>query len=227
MPGTLYLVATPIGNPDDMTLRALKVLKEVDLIVCEEFKEGARLLRQYDIKKPLENLNEHNEKAQTPLLLQHLREGKTIALISDCGTPLFSDPGLFLVQQAIRSRINVVPIPGASSLLAALVVAGFPFQQFVFYGLLSPKKEQRRKELEQLKYERRTAVLIDAPYRLMPLLEDIVVVLGAERELCVACDLTTPMEEIRHGTAQSHLNYFQHSERQKREFVIVIRGVER
>jgi len=223
MAGVLYLVATPIGNYDDITIRALKVLKDVDLVVCEEFKEGRRLLGHYGIEKPLESLNEHNEKQNTPQIFQQLRDGKNIALISDCGTPLFSDPGLLLVQRAIESHIKVVPVPGASSLCAALIVSGFSIDKFLFYGLLSPKKEIRRKELRQLKNETRTVILLDAPYRLIPLLEEIVAVLGLDRELCVAYDLTMPTEDIQHGTAKRMLDYWKTKNR-KGEFVIMIKG---
>ncbi len=225
MTGTLYLVATPIGNYEDITLRALKVLNDVDVVVCEELKEGRKLLRQYGIQKPLESLSEHNEQQQTPQVLEHLREGRDIALVSDCGTPVFSDPGLLLVQQAIASHIRVVPVPGASSLTAALVVSGFPIDKFVFYGLLSPKRDIRRKELRQLKTEHRTTVLLDAPYRLLPLLEDIAAVLGPDREACVAYDLTMPTEDIQRGTAKEMLDYWKANNR-KGEFVLVLKGAE-
>ncbi len=224
MPGILYLVATPIGNYEDITLRALRILKEVDVVICEEFKEGKKLLSYYGIEKPVECLNEHNEKASTKWILDRLGEGKNVAVISDAGTPVFSDPGQYLIQQAIRANVGIVPIPGPTSLLPALIVSGFPIDHFVFYGWLSPKREVRRRELQSIKAERRTIALMEAPYRLLSLLKDIVEVLGERRELCVAFDLTMPTEEIKRGKAKEILGYFSREEK-KGEFVIVIRGV--
>ena len=174
MPGTLYLVATPIGNYDDITFRAVTVLKQADVIVYEERKEGQRLLAHYGIpEKVIESLNEHNEAAASFHILEHLRQGKNVALISDAGTPVFSDPGQILVRKAIQMNVQVVPIPGASSLLPALTVCGFPIDQFLFYGFLSPKSNRRLSELRDLRNEYRTMVFMDTPYRLIPLLKDI------------------------------------------------------
>lgn len=132
MAGLLYLVSTPIGNYEDITLRALKTLKEIDVLVCEERKEGFRLLRHYQIEKPVEELNEHNERAVSSIVIGMLQEGKSVALISDAGTPVFSDPGKELVRHAIQAGIRIVPIPGASSLLPALITSGFAIDRFVF-----------------------------------------------------------------------------------------------
>ncbi len=221
MKGTLYLVATPIGNFADMTFRAVEVLKSVDIVVYEERKEGGRLLRHFGIEKPVESLNEHNEAAATFLILDHLTSGKNIAIVSDCGTPVFSDPGQLLVRKAIDAGIKVVPIPGASSLMPALTVSGFSIDQFVFYGWLSPKRPRRIVELQQLKRERRTIVLMDTPYRLLALLKDISDTFGATRRLCVAFDLTLPDEEIFHGSGPQLLNTLTKLEK-KGEFVVVI-----
>lgn len=223
MPGTLYLVATPIGNLEDITFRALRVLKEVDVVVYEERKEGARLLRHFGIEKPVESLNEHNEAAASQIILQKLKEGKSAAVISDAGTPVFSDPGRVLVQKAINAGIKIVPIPGASSLLPALIVSGFPIDEFVFQGFLSPKRNRRITELQHLKKERRTVVLMDAPYRLVQLVRDIAEVFGTTRRLCVAFDLTLPTEEIFHGTAPQLHQQFSKAEK-KGEFVVVLEG---
>src|SRR5512147_334893 len=217
MPGTLYLVATPIGNFQDMTFRAVEILKNVDLVVYEERKEGSRLLRQFGIEKPVESLNEHNEAAATFVILDHLKNGKNIALVSDCGTPVFSDPGQLLVRKAVDAGIKIVPIPGASSLMPALTVSGFSIDQFVYYGWLSPKRPRRIAELQQLRREQRTIVLMDTPYRLVPLLKDIADVFGTARRLCVAFDLTMPDEEIFHGTAPGLAAKFEKEER-KGEF---------
>lgn len=223
MPGTLFLVATPIGNWEDITLRALRILKEVDLIVFEERKEGSRLLRHYGIEKPAESLNEHNEADATQVILNKLRSGVSVALISDAGTPVFSDPGQLLVNRAIASKIAVVPIPGASSLLAALIVSGFPLREFVFRGFLSPKKDRRIAELQHLQRESRTIVLMEAPYRLVQLMRDISDVFGSTRKVCVAFDLTLPTENVFHGTAPELHRQFAKEER-KGEFVVMLEG---
>ncbi len=156
MAGTLFLVATPIGNYDDITVRALNTLKSADIIVCEERTEGLRLLRQYGIEKQIETLNEHNETASASILIDLLKDGKSLALVSDCGTPVFSDPGRVLVERAIQQHINIVPLPGASSLMPALIVSGFVITEFVFAGFLSPKRERRIHELQLLRKEHRT-----------------------------------------------------------------------
>lgn len=223
MSGTLYLVATPIGNLEDMTFRALRVLKEVDLVVYEERKVGSALLRHFGIEKPVESLNEHNETAATALIIAELKRGKNVAVIADAGTPVFSDPGQLLVQKAIDAHVKIVPIPGATSLMPALISSGFAIDEFVFAGFLSPKRNRRITELQQLRSERRTIVLMDTPYRLVQLLRDIRDVLGPGRRLSVAFDLTMPSEEIVHGTAQSLFQTFSKKER-KGEFVVVIEG---
>lgn len=223
MPGILYLVATPIGNFADMTFRAIDVLKNVDVVVYEERKEGGRLLRHFGIEKPVESLNEHNESAATFIILDHLKMGKNVALVSDCGTPVFSDPGQLLVRKAVESGYKIVPIPGASSLMPALTVSGFSIDQFVFYGWLSPKRPRRIAELQQLKRELRTIILMDTPYRLVPLLKDIADVFSHSRRLSVAFNLTLPDEEIFHGTAPDLASRFEKEER-KGEFVVVIEG---
>jgi len=223
MSGTLYLVATPIGNYEDMTHRALRVLGEVDIVVCEERREGERLLRHFHIRKPMEQLNEHNEAAACHTILLQLKAGKNIALISDCGTPVFSDPGQLLVRKAIEQKITIVPIPGASSLMPALTVSGFSIDQFLFYGWLSPKKERRRAELKQLMQERRTIVVMDTPYRLVSLLKDLADTFANTRRMCVAFNLTMPDEQLVYGNA---IELYQHlsAKQMKGEFVIVIEG---
>ena len=221
MNGVLYLVATPIGNYDDMTFRAVQVLKDVDIVVYEERKEGGRLLRHFGIEKPVDSLNEHNESAATFQILEHLKNGKNIAVVSDCGTPVFSDPGQLLVRKAVERGIKVVPVPGASSLMPALTVSGFSIDQFVYYGWLSPKRPRRIAELQQLKREKRVIVLMDTPYRLVALLKDIADVFGSGRRLCVAFNLTLPDEEIFHGTAPVLFDRFSKNEK-KGEYVVII-----
>jgi 16S rRNA (cytidine1402-2'-O)-methyltransferase len=223
MSGILYLVATPIGNFEDITFRALDVLKKVDLVIYEERREGEKLLRHFGIQKPVESLNEHNEAAATFHIIEHLKAGKSLALVSDCGTPVFSDPGQLLVRKAVEQGMKIVPIPGASSLMPALTVSGFSIDEFVFAGWLSPKKERRRSELRALVRDRRTIVLMDTPYRLVALLRDLAEAFGETRRVCIAFNLTLPDEQMFYGTAvQLHKRL---SEKElKGEFVIVIEG---
>lgn len=223
MSGNLYLVAVPIGNYDDITFRALRILKEVNVVVCEERSEGLRLLRHYGIEKPIETMNEHNEGAAASDIIDRLKGGVSVALISDAGTPVFSDPGRVLVEKAIHNNIKIIPIPGASSLLPALIVSGFPIKEFVFAGFRSPKRERRLTELRQLKKEQRTIVLMDAPYRLVQLLRDMADVFGEKRRVCVAFDLTLPSEVIYHGTPLILYQQFL-KEKKKGEFVVVLEG---
>lgn len=224
MNGTLYLVSTPIGNYEDITYRALNILKSADVIIYEERKEGQRLLSHYGIpEKLIESLNEHNEAAGCFHILEHLKQGKNVALISDAGTPVFSDPGQILVRKAIDQGITIVPIPGASSLLPALTVCGFPIDQFLFYGFLSPKSNRRISELRQLYNERRTMAFMDTPYRLVALLKDLAEIFSDSRRVCVAFNLTMPDEKIFRGTALELYRQFE-KKNMKGEFVIVVEG---
>ncbi|MBT4332652.1 MAG: 16S rRNA (cytidine(1402)-2'-O)-methyltransferase, partial [Candidatus Cloacimonetes bacterium] len=182
----LYVVATHIGNPDDITLRALKVLKSVNFVICEEFKVGSRLLKSYDIKKPLELLNEHNEDEQTQTILDRLvMNNETAAIISDAGTPLFADPGNNLVWQCHQNGIDVVPIPGASSIMAALMVSGLNLEQFLYYGFLPANKDERKRAIRRLpnNYD---LIILETPYRLKQLLADMKSILGANRQAIIA-----------------------------------------
>lgn len=217
----LYIVSTPIGNYEDITLRALKILRDVDFIICEEFKEAKRLLSQYEIKKELYSLNEHNEKEASLELFQKIKEGRSAALISDCGTPLFSDPGQLLVQMCINTNIDVIPIPGANSLLTALVGSGFKLNKFYYAGWLSPKKDLRRKELLSLKSIKELIVLMETPYRLKSILNDITKIFGDRIKIALAFDLTLPTEKFYRGTAAEILNIVQ-SKNLKGEFVLII-----
>ncbi|GMU86831.1 MAG: ribosomal RNA small subunit methyltransferase I [Ignavibacteriales bacterium] len=186
----------PIGNYEDITLRALSVLKSADIIVCEEYKEAVRLLAQYEIKKELLSVNEHNEREETPRLIELLKEGKTIALISDCGTPLFSDPGHYLLSQALEAGIMVNPLPGASSLMPALSGSGLHAEKFYYFGWLSPKKEIRKNELLHLKKIREIIVILDTPYRLQSLLRDCNEVFGGEIHAVLAYEISKSGEKF-------------------------------
>ena len=223
MKKTLFIVSTPIGNYEDITLRALNVLRKVDFIICEEFKEGRRLLSRYKIEKKLIELNEHNEEEASDEILQMMLDGKSAALISDCGTPLFSDPGHLLVDLAIQNKVEVIPVPGASSLLAALVGSGLDFEKFYYYGWLSPKKDIRRKQLLDLKRRKETIVLMDTPYRLKTLMEDVVKILGSNIPCVLAFELTKEREKFYRGNAGNILNHVE-KENLKGEFVLIIQN---
>ncbi len=219
----LLIVSTPIGNPDDITLRALRTLREATAVVCEERREGARLLRAYQIENRIIDLNEHTERERIPELIERLKRGETLALISDHGTPLLSDPGGRLTERAIQENIPVTAVPGASSLLAALVVSGLPIERFRFAGLLPVKTDARRAALAKLKEERDTWVVFDAPYRLAVLLADLRSAVGASRQIVVACELTMPTEKIVRGAANQVVEHFRRNPF-KGEFAIVIAG---
>lgn len=219
MTGNLYLVSVPIGNYDDITIRALNVLKDADLIVCEELKEARRLLSNYKIEKELLSINEHNEKENSPLIIDLLKQGKNIALISDCGTPLFSDPGHYLLELCIQNLIKVTPVPGASSLLTALVASNFNIEKFYYYGWLSPKKERRKQELINLKKRKDLIIFMDTPYRLQQLIEDISNIMGNKNSL-LAFELTKPGENFFRGSINQILHEVK-DKKLKGEFVFI------
>lgn len=221
MSAKLYIVSTPIGNYDDITFRALTVLKEVDFIICEEFKEAARLLSHFQIKKELISLNEHNEEESSQEIFERIKSGSSAALISDCGTPLFSDPGTLLVQMCINAKIDVVPVPGANSLLPALVGSGFKPDKFYYAGWLSPKSDLRRKELLRLKSTKELIVLMETPYRLKAILTDISKIFSTKTKIVVAFDLTLPTEKFFRGNCADVLKIVT-DKNLKGEFVILI-----
>jgi 16S rRNA (cytidine1402-2'-O)-methyltransferase len=196
--GTLYLVATPIGNLEDITLRALRLLKQADLIACEDTRHTAKLLAYYGIAVPKESYHEHNEASRTPHLLEILRSGRSIALVTDAGTPLVSDPGFTLVSECIRAGISVVPVPGPSAVIAALSASGLPCDSFCFGGFLPPKSSQRRQRLKELSNLECTLVLYEAPHRILASLSDMIEILGM-RTACLARELTKIHEEFIHG----------------------------
>ncbi len=200
MSSTLYIVSTPIGNYDDITLRALNVLKEVDFIICEEFKMGNRLLRYYGFDKPLEALNEHNEARDAEVTVERIKDGADAAIISDAGTPVFADPGAKLIHLALKKGVKVVPVPGASSILAALVVCDFDIGTFHYAGFLPRKKEERLQAIKNLSTLGCVSVIMEAPYRFKPLIEDCLAAFGKDRRAVVAVDLTMPSERIIRGT---------------------------
>ncbi|NHN78205.1 16S rRNA (cytidine(1402)-2'-O)-methyltransferase [Azotobacter chroococcum] len=194
MPGMLYVVATPIGNLDDITARALRVLREVAVIAAEDTRHSARLLQHFGITTPLVACHEHNERDQGGRFLARLQGGEDVALISDAGTPLISDPGFHLVRQARASGIRVVPVPGPCALIAALSAAGLPSDRFVFEGFLPAKTAGRLARLEQLKEEPRTLIFYEAPHRLLDCLADLERIMGADRLAVMARELTKAFE---------------------------------
>ena len=199
-PGVLYVVATPIGNLDDISPRALKVLAEVDLVAAEDTRHSGNLLSHFGIKTPLISLHEHNEAERADRLVDKLKQGASIALISDAGTPLISDPGFDLVRAARRAGIAVSPVPGACALVAALSVSGLPTDRFVFEGFLPAKSAARRERLAALAAETRTLVCYESVHRLQESLQDMAAVLGGERLGVVARELTKLHEGVREGT---------------------------
>lgn len=205
--GTLYLVATPIGNLEDITQRALRVLREVDLIAAEDTRRTRVLLEHYQIENALTSLYEHNEAARAATLIRQVEEGANIALVSEAGTPLVSDPGYRLIQLAIAREITIVPIPGPSALIAAVVVSGLPVDAFIFEGFLPKRPGKRRRRLEALKHEARTLIFYESPRRVGALLEEMLAAWG-DRRVAVARELTKKFEEVLRGTithVQAHL----------------------
>jgi len=201
LPPGLYLVATPIGNLEDITLRAVRVLKEADLIACEDTRRTQKLLNHYGISTRTVSYHEHNEMTRAPELVLELERGAPVALVTDAGMPGISDPGFRLISLAIRHHVPVVPIPGASAFLAALVASGLPTDSFRFSGFLPPKIGQRRKMLESIKASPRTQVFYEAPHRVKEAVEDIVEILGGERPLVIAREVSKIREEFLRGRA--------------------------
>jgi 16S rRNA (cytidine1402-2'-O)-methyltransferase len=196
--GCLYLVGTPIGNLEDITLRAIRILKEADQIACEDTRHTQKLLSHYDIHKPLVSYHEHNEMTRAPELVLALEQGAKIALVSDAGTPLVSDPGHRLVSLCLRHQIPIVPIPGPSALLASLSASGLPNEEFLFVGFLPARTGERRRALERLRIEDRTIILYEAPHRIAECVADAREVLG-DRAACLAREVTKVHEEFRRG----------------------------
>ncbi len=222
MSGRLYVVATPIGNLADITLRALRILGEVDVVAAEDTRTTRKLLTHHGISTPLVSYHEHNENVRTPELLDRMRGGESVAVVSEAGTPSISDPGFRLVREAIEAKIPVEPIPGASAVLAAVVVSGLPSDAFVFEGFLPRRSGERRRRLEDLKDERRTLVFFEAPHRLDRSLADMADVLG-DREVALCRELTKLHEEVRRSSLSKLAAAIQRTP-VKGEIVIVVSG---
>ena len=221
MPGILYLVASPIGNLEDITFRAVRVLKECDLIACEDTRHTLKLLNHYGIEKPLISYHDHNEAARSAELIGRLREGSSVALISDAGMPLVADPGYRLVTAAVAAGVPVQPIPGPSALVTALAASGLPTDAFRFGGFLPAKSGQRSSVLEALKNEQATIIFYEAPHRILQTLADVDRILGA-RPVVVARELTKTHEEFLRGSARQILDVLQARDAVKGEITLLI-----
>jgi 16S rRNA (cytidine1402-2'-O)-methyltransferase len=218
----LYLVATPIGNLEDITLRALRVLKEVDVIACEDTRQTQKLLNHYAIATRTTSYHEHNEMTKSAELVKEMQEGTSVALVTDAGMPGISDPGYRLITLAIRHHVPVVPVPGASAFLAALVASGLPTDSFRFSGFLPAKRGDRRSLLETVKSSPRTQVFYEAPHRILEALEDVVEVLGAARHVVVAREVTKIHEEFLRGRVSEVLETLKARETVKGEITLLI-----
>lgn len=225
----LFVVATPIGNYEDITLRALRVLQEADLVVCEDLKPGRRMLSKLNIKRDYNQLiplNEHTEQENTKLIFQKMLESNIkVALISDAGTPLFADPGNKLIKKCHDFGFEVIPVPGASSLMSALMVSGLNLEKFYYYGFLPANKVKRQNELKGIeKYKHSDIIFLEAPYRLKQLVGDMKKILGGNREAILFYKLTYPQQKIYFGNLKEMAKIAENLK--KGEFVFVLRGVE-
>ena len=222
MIGILFIVPTPIGNLEDITLRAIRVLKEVDLIIAEDTRQSLKLLNHFEIKKTIQSYHMHNEHKVLQRYVDEILSGKNIALVSDAGTPAISDPGFLLVRECLKNNIKVDCLPGATAFVPALVKSGLPADSFCFEGFL-PEKKGRQTMLKKLCEEERTIILYESPHRLLKTLKQFIEYFGAERLISVSRELTKTFEETVNGTIQEVLTHFENNI-VKGEFVIVIDG---
>jgi len=223
--GTLYIVPTPVGNMEDMTFRAVRILKEADLVLAEDTRTSGILLKHYDIQNHLLSHHKFNEHGTTAGIVERLKGGQTIALISDAGTPGISDPGFFLVREAARAGIEVQTLPGPTAFVPALVSSGLPCDRFCFEGFLPPKKG-RQSRIEALANETRTMVFYESPYRLLKLLQQLAEVFGDDRQACVCREISKVHEESRRGTLAELVTHFTQTE-PRGEIVVIVAGMEK
>ncbi|MEH1969215.1 16S rRNA (cytidine(1402)-2'-O)-methyltransferase [Nostoc sp.] len=223
-PGTLYVVGTPIGNLEDMTFRAVRILQTVDIIAAEDTRHTGKLLQHFQVKTPQVSYHEHNRTSRIPELLEHLVNDKAIALVSDAGMPGISDPGYELVKACIEAGITVVPIPGASAAITALSAAGLPTDRFVFEGFLPAKSQQRQEHLESLQTESRTLIFYESPHRLRDTLQDLAEVWGSDRQIVLGRELTKLYEEFWRGTIAEAIAHYSQREPQG-EYTLVVAGI--
>lgn len=228
MTGTLFIVATPIGNLDDITFRAVEILKSIDIILAEDTRHSKKLLKHLNIEKPIRAFHEHNEREKTKVIISEIRSGKSIALISDAGTPLISDPGYFLVAQAKKEGLKVVPIPGPSALITALSASGLASDSFTFLGFLPSKQTARVKLLKSLVGRTETSIFYESPKRILATLTDMHSIYGDSREVCLAKELTKVFETIQTGLIPNLIDYLTIDQNhQKGEFVILISATDK
>ncbi|MFH0732823.1 MAG: 16S rRNA (cytidine(1402)-2'-O)-methyltransferase [Candidatus Omnitrophota bacterium] len=220
MTGTLFIVATPIGNLKDITLRAIDTLKQVDLIACEDTRHTKKLTAHFDIKTATTSYFEYNQAKKTQYIIDLLKTGKSVALVSDAGTPGINDPGYKVVKDAIENNINVTVIPGASAIISALVVSGLATDRFTFEGFLPNKSAARRKRLNALRDEKRTMIFYESPHRILKCLADMLDIFGDINIVC-ARELTKKFEEIKRGRVKEALEHFTHN-KPRGEFVILV-----
>ena len=221
--GNLYLVATPIGNLEDITLRAIRILKEVDLIAAEDTRQTLKLLNHLEISKKLISYHRHNEDTKTDFLIEKLLDGQNIAIVTDAGTPAISDPGEEIVKEAIKNNINVVPIPGACALINALIASGLDTKEFSFYAFLPLNKKLRKNKFEEIKKDGKTEIIYEAPHKLKNTLNDILNNLG-DRNIVLARELTKIHEEFIRGKVSEIINKYNEAD-PKGEFIILIEGI--
>ena len=224
--GTLYLIATPIGNLEDMTFRAIRILKEVDMILAEDTRKTLKLLNHFAIAKKMISFYRHNEGVKLDYVINLLKEGKNLAVVSDAGTPGISDPGEDLVKAAIKNNINVIPVPGAVAFIQGLIVSGFDTTRFVFEGFLSINKRVRKERLDELKFETRTMIFYEAPHKLKRTIQDLYDTFGGDRKIVLAREITKIHEEFLRMTLEEAKEYYEEKEI-KGEFVILLEGKEK
>lgn len=220
--GKLYIVPTPIGNLEDITLRALRILKEVDIILAEDTRTSGNLLKHFEIDNKLMSYHQHNEHGVLPKMISLLQEGKNLALVTDAGTPGISDPGYLLIRECVRHNLPIEPLPGATAFVPALLKSGFPCDEFVYIGFL-PQKKGRQTAVQKIAEDERTTVMYESPHRLIKLLEQLLEFCDAERKISVSRELTKKFEETINGTVTEVLQHFQQHE-PRGEFVVVVEG---
>lgn len=222
--GKLFVVSTPIGNLEDITLRALNVLKEVDVIAAEDTRHTSKLLRHFSIQTKLISYHEHNEESKSELILKLIKNGKNVALVSDAGTPMISDPGYVIVRSAIKENIEVIPVPGVTACIAALVSSGLSSDFFTFVGFLPRQKSKRTERLKELSVYRSTLVFYEAPHRLLEMMESLVEVIG-DRKCALVKEITKKFESTKRGFLSDVINEVKQTE-VKGEYVIIVDGAE-
>ncbi len=219
--GTLYIISTPIGNLKDLSERAIETMRTVDLILAEDTRQTKKLLYHFQIEAPLQSFHDHSSSGKMQAIISQIKEGKSMALVSDSGTPLLSDPGFPLTREAVKNDIPIVAIPGASALLTALVASGAPMERFIFEGFIPPKGSSRRERLEKIKHEESTQIIYESPYHILKLLEDLRGILGEKRNIVIGRELTKIHEEYLRGSIADLIMHFQ-KVKPRGEFVVIV-----